>query len=151
MNLELGSHRFQNVEIPILWGERAIVADKAQRLAIIDLSGPTATLEILANRPAPRVPYEPVGAGFKILDKQKSKALYVFDPESNTLTALSLDLPEIQIDPMMVRVGTNRFSTNTVSGFGVGIAVTSEGISIGAPLPPGLARLKIQTRGPNSS
>ena len=143
MNLELGSHRFQNVEIPILWGQRAIVADRQQRLAVIDLSGQHAKIEILANKPAPGVAYEPVGAGYKIFDKRGGSAIYVFDPSAKVLTSVSLGLPEIQIDQSMVRVGTNRFSSNMISGFGVGISVHADGIALGGPLPPGLARLQI--------
>jgi hypothetical protein len=142
MNLELGSQRFANVEIPILWGDRAVLSDKKGRLSIVNLAASNAVIEVLADKPAPGIAYELSGSGYKIFDS-KQIAVYYYEPSSKTITPISIKLPEIQIGEKATRIGSNHFSSNMVSGFGVGILVTETGIALGAPLPPGLARLKI--------
>jgi hypothetical protein len=69
--------------------------------------------------------------------------LYSYNSKEKLLTAIAFALPEVQINPWTTRVGSNQFSGNVISGFGVGIAVTKDGIAVGAPLPPGLAKLAI--------
>jgi hypothetical protein len=139
--LEMGNQRFENVEIPLLWGKRAILEDKKGRISIISLEGAEAVIEILGNKPAPNIQYEPIEDGFKIIvDGQE---LYSFDPKRRTITGLSLKLPECEIQSTGIRVGSNMFSGNTVIGFGVGIVVDERGIGMGAPLPEGLAKLVV--------
>jgi hypothetical protein len=141
MKIRMGSQIFENVQIPLLWGTRAVIQDMKGRLSIIDLSGDKAKLEILGEKPAPGVEYRPLIEGFEILDE--GSPLYVYSPSEKLLISKSLGLPDCQISPGGIRVGTNVFSGNVVAGFGVGIVVTSAGIGMGAPLPKNLADLVI--------
>jgi hypothetical protein len=141
MNLQMGSQRFRDVQIPLLWGERAIVQDRKGRLSIIDLSGSNARLEILADEPAPGVSFRPRVDGIVIL--RNGEELYSYNSKDKLMSPITLKLPECQITPWSTRVGTNQFSGNFISGFGVGIAVTENGIAVGAPLPAGLAKLAV--------
>lgn len=139
MNLKMGSQTFINVKVPLLWGSRAVLQDQQDRLSVIDLSGDTAKLEILGDKPAPGIEFLPSVDGFKILSN--GKALYNYNPEEKTLTSIDLGLPDCQIGRWQIRVGSNIFSGCTVVGAGVGIVVTEDGCAMGAPLPPGLAKL----------
>lgn len=141
MNLRMGSQVFVNVQIPLLWGERAVIQDKQGRLSIIDLSGEKARLEVLADEPAPGVSFRPRVDGVVIL--QGSVELYSYNPQEKCISSISLGLPQVEISASGTRVGTNQFSGNLFSGFAVGLAVRKDGISLGAPLPPGLAKLTI--------
>ena len=141
MNLKMGSQYFRDVQIPLLWGERAVLQDSEGRLSVIDLSGSRAFLEILADEPAPGVKYLPRADGVVIV--AEGRELYAYNSKERLLSSISLGLPECQITPSTTRVGTNQFSDNVIAGFGVGIHVTSNGIAMGAPLPPGLAKLVV--------
>ena len=141
MNLKMGSQIFSEVQIPLLWGNRAVIQDKKNRLSIIDLSGRKARIEILADFPARGVTFEPTFSGFRILEN--GVALYLYDPAQKRLESISLGLPICEVTPSGIRIGTNQFSNNYVQGYGVGIAVTPQGTSIGAPLPLGLAQLTV--------
>lgn len=141
MNLKMGNQVFHNVQIPLLWGTRAILQDQQGRLSVVDLAGDKAKLEIVGDEPAPGIEFLPTVDGYKILSKREG--LYIYSPRHKTLTSISLDLPECQIGPWETRVGSNILSGNTFTGHGVGIAVTKNGMAIGAPLPKGLADLVI--------
>jgi hypothetical protein len=142
MDLKMGSQVFRDVSVPLLWGTRAVVQDRSGRISVIDLSGTTAKLEILGDKPAPRVKYRPLyGQAVEIFDEE---AIYIFDPERRSLQSVGLKLPECRIEPNRIWVGTNLFQNNRMSGFGVGIHVHADGgVSIGGPLPAGLAKLKL--------
>jgi hypothetical protein len=141
LNLRIGSQSFINVQIPLLWGKRAIIQDKKNRLSVIDLSEPKAKLEVLGDQPAPGITFEPTFSGFKVL--RNGVALYLYDPVEKRLESLSLGLPDCQVTTSAIRIGNNQFSGNSVVGSGVGLAVSTEGISFGAALPPGLAQLTV--------
>ena len=141
MNINFGSQIFQNVEIPILWGDRAILQDKDGKISIISLAGEIAKIEILGNKPAPNITYEIVDGGYKIIDEQIE--LYIFYPEKNTISGLSIMLPDCEINENEIRIGTNKFVGNMFHGFGIGIIVSENGIGMGSPLPEKLAKLVI--------
>jgi hypothetical protein len=141
MNLHMGSQFFRDVQIPILWGARAVLQDKKGRLSIIDLSGEKPVLEVLADEPAPGAFYVPRADGFVI--KGDGKELYLYNPREKLLASISLNLPECQITETSTRIGGSMLSGNVFSGFGVGIVVTPNGMSLGAPLPAGLAKLMV--------
>lgn len=141
MNIEMGGQKFENVEIPLLWGKRAILEDKKGRISIISLERKEAVIEILGDKPAPDIQFELVGDGFKIIID--GQVLYIFYPDKRIISGISLDLPECEIQNSGIRVGSNVFSGNRVVGFDVGIVVDERGISMGAPLPDGLAKLII--------
>jgi hypothetical protein len=140
MNLKVGSHTFRNVQVPILWGTRAILQDSHGRLSVVDLSGARARLEILANSPAPGADFRPRIGGFSILGGEE---LYSFNVEDRSFEPVGLRLPPIQIGSREIRIGTNRISNAMVTNAAVGIHVDGNSISIGAPLPHGLARLVV--------
>lgn len=139
MNLRMGSQIFRDVQIPLLWGDRAVVQDNKGLLSVIDLSGERANPEIVGDQPAPEMSFRPSVEGFVIL--KDGEDLYSYNPTEKQLTSISLGLPDCQITANSTRVGSSEFSGNLISGFGVGIAVTPNGLAIGAPLPRGLARL----------
>jgi hypothetical protein len=138
VNLSMGGQRFENVSIPVLWGTRAIIQDHRGRLGVIDLGEASARLEIVADKPAPGVKFAPRVGGFAVLDRAGT-AIYTFLQTTKQFMPGSLELPELEVSSHGIRVGTNTFSGNMVSGFGVGIAIETRGITIGAPLPAGLA------------
>lgn len=141
MNIKIGNDAFRNVEIPILWGERAVLQDNESRITIINLSGDKAVIEVLGDKPAPDTKYLPTVDGFIILDK--GNPLYNYDPEKKLLIDLKSELQECQINPDGIRIGGSFFSGTLISGSAVGIAVTKDGLAIGAPLPKNLAKLII--------
>ena len=141
MNLNMGGQKFENVEIPLLWGKRAVLEDKKGRISIISLEGTEAVTEVLGNKPAPNIQYELIEDGFKIIID--GKELYSFDPEKRIITGLSLKLPECEIQSTGIRVGDSFFAGNVIMGFGVGIVIDERGIAMGAPLPEGLAKLLV--------
>lgn len=106
------------------------------------LGGRSANLEILGDRPAPGRSFTPVDNGFVVLDHREEE-LYAYFPSGRRLSSIALELPEVRIGDDRIEVGTNVFQGNMVSGFGVGIAVTENGIGLGAPLPEGLAPLVV--------
>jgi hypothetical protein len=141
VNIQLGGQLFAEVAIPVLWGTRAILQDERGRLSIIDLSRELARIEILADKPAPEVPFRPESSGIVVLDGNTE--LYRYDSRDRSLEPLSLDLPACQITNNMIRVGDSVFEGNQVAGFGVGIAISKDSIALGAPVPPQLAKLRI--------
>lgn len=139
MNIRMGGQTFSNVQIPLLWGTRAVIQDTTGRLSIIELSGAKARPEIIGDKPAPGIEFRPVLEGYEILDQ--THPLYTYSPSEKLLMGRNLGLPDCQIGPNAIRVGTNTFSGNIVEGSGVGIIVTKAGIGMGAPLPKALAEL----------
>lgn len=142
MNIKMGSQIFANVSIPLLWGVRAVLQDKKKLISVINLEGNQPKIEILGDKPAPQIDFIFVEDGFSIL--QNEKPVYTYYPQEKLLTSIELELPDCQILDWQIRVGTNTFSGNIISGSEVGIAVTKEGISIGARLPKNLAKLQIE-------
>ena len=142
MDMTIGSNAFFQVEVPLLWGTRPVLQDKDQRVSVVNLGGEEAQLEILGDKPAPGVEYLPTTSGFEIM--LGGKPLSSYNPDERLLSSISLEgLPDCQILPDGVVVGTNRFMGNMVTGAGVGIAVDKDGIRMGAPLPPALAKLRV--------
>ena len=141
MKLKIGNNVFEQVQIPMLWGQRAVVQDDEGAVSVVDLGGDTAVLEVLADEPAPGVEYVPVDGGFEVL--REGKPAYSYIADSKILRSSSGDLPEVEIGEDALRIGTNLFQSNMVVGSPVGLVVSSEGIGLGAPLPPGLADLVV--------
>lgn len=142
MKIRMGNQDFVDVTIPVLWGQRAVVQDRRGALSVIDLGGSTARLEILADKPAPGAEFVPEDEGFVV--RQSGEDLYSYVPATKTLTPIALKLLPVQIQASGTLVGTNFFSGNVISGYGVGIYVREGGgIGVGAPLPPGLAKLMV--------
>lgn len=141
MNLNMGSQKFEDIKIPLLWGKRAILEDKTGRISIILLDGKKAVIEVLGNEPAPNIQYEPIEDGFKVI--LNGQELYSFNKERRVIKGLSQRLPECEIQGSGVRIGSNILSGNKEIGFGVGVAVYEQRIVMGVDLPEGLARLVV--------
>lgn len=141
MNIKMSSQIFKDVEIPLLWGKRAVMEDKEGKMYIIALDGEKAVVEVIANEPAPNIEYELIENGFKII--LNGNDIYSFDPNKKIITSISLNLPECELNKSHTRIGSNIISGCSISGFGIGIVVDEQGMGIGAPLPEGLARLVI--------
>jgi hypothetical protein len=139
MNIKIGGQQFYGVQIPILWGTRAILQDMKSRLSVIDLNDNKLTIEILGDKPSVGIEYTLNIDGFTIL--KNGIELYKYNPLEKIITGIQIKLPECQISSQKVRVGTNTFSGNVISGYGVGIFVTETGFGMGGPIPPNLARL----------
>ena len=139
MDLNMGNQIFRNVEIPLLWGERAVIADNDGQTSIISLAGEKAKIEILNGHPAPDIKYEMIEGGYTIIENDEE--LYTYYPETNLITGSALNLPDCQISGDMIKIGGSTFQGNTVVGSPVGIHVSEKGMSMGSPLPPGLAKL----------
>ena len=139
MNINIGGQSFIGVQIPILWGTRAILQDKENRISVIDLSDTEARVEILGDKPAKGMEYSLNIDGFTLL--KKGIEIYKYNPSDKLLSSIGLKLPECQISSQEIRIGTSTFSGNVVSGSGVGIFVSEHGMGMGGPIPPNLAKL----------
>ena len=140
MRISIGSNIFHDVQIPVLWGSRAILQDPKVRFSVIDLSSGIARLEVLMNEPAPGAAYLPIEGGFKVLEQDQ--ALYAFFPSERMFESISLDLPSIVLGPNETRIGQGIvMRNNLMSNVAVGIRIDEQGIAMGAPLPEKLARL----------
>jgi hypothetical protein len=139
MNINIGGQQFYGVQIPILWGTRAILQDQKSRLSVIDLSDNKLTIEILGDKPSTGVEYMLNIDGFTII--KNGIELYKFNSSEKIITGIQLKLPECQIMAEKIRVGTSTFSGNVVRGSSVGIFVTETGFGMGGPIPPNLAQL----------
>jgi hypothetical protein len=51
MDIRLGENTFVDVQIPLLWGSRAISQDRDGRLSVVDLSEGTIKVEIIGDKP----------------------------------------------------------------------------------------------------
>jgi hypothetical protein len=138
MDIRLGDQILRDVQIPLLWGTRAVSQDRQGCLSVVDLSEGV-KIEILGDKPGPGVPVVEKERGFDVL--VDGKPLYHYDPDQKILISIDLDLPDCQVGRQFVRVGANTFGSGEVTGFGVGIVVTTTATWLGAPLPRDLQGL----------
>jgi hypothetical protein len=141
MNLKIGSQTFEHVDIPLLWGTRAVVGHSNGALSIICLDGMAALSEVIADKPAVEVEYSERDDGYVIL--REGIGAYFFSSSMKLLRDLSGYLPECQISTDGIRVGNSRIQRAPVMGSQVGIGVTEQGFFVGGPVPPGLAPLLV--------
>ncbi len=141
MHFRFGKQTFSDVKIPLLWGSRAVLSHSSGSLSVIDLSGETAFPEIVSDKPWSQVEYSEKEDGYVIYRNDVQS--YFYSPVRKLFKDLSGSLPECEISKEHTRIGTNKIGGGMISGFGVGIGVSDDGIFIGGPIPPGLAELKI--------
>jgi hypothetical protein len=139
MQLTMGGQYFRDVQVPVLWGERAVIQDEDGRLSVIFLREREPVIEILGDMPGPNVDYLPTSSGFEI--HKEGKPLYSYDPARKVLRGITLSLPECEIAPMEIRVGSDHITGNTIEEAAVGIAITENAINMRVPLPQGLTPL----------
>ncbi len=142
MNIRLGHDFFADVVIPILWGSRAILRDKQGHLSIINLEGDAPVLEVVDDKPARETEFSPTMNGFMIIDHAGTR-LYTLEPKTKLITSFVSRLPAVVVGLDELRVGPNVLSGNIVVGIGVGIVITENGLTLGGPLPHGLANLRV--------
>ena len=143
MNLQIGSNNLFDVEVPILWGKRAIVQDRLNRISIINLSGISPVIEVLGDKPAPNMGYKPSVRGFILMDGNKE--LYEYDPKEKRVLNINLGrLPDVGVSPDEVDINGSTFRGNAIIGAEIGIVIDENGgFGMGARMPQDLARLSI--------
>ncbi len=139
MDLIINSHSFQNIRIPVIWGERAIVQEPNTILSVIDIGDVMPALEILRNRPAPGISFLPTRSGFQVM--RSPGDLYQFNVEERTFSTQTLGLADVQIDDFYIRVGTQVYPN--LDGFEAAgrLQVTPDDVKVGVPMPFALFRL----------
>jgi hypothetical protein len=140
MNTRLGNNEFGGVEIPLLWGTRAVFPDSEGHLSIIDLGGRDAKLEIILDKLAPDIEFIPTSDGSSII-LAAHKKLYSYNPSVKRLSNISLNLPDCEIDNDSIRVRGLYISGNIVVGGAVGLKIDENDVVMATDLPPGLANL----------
>jgi hypothetical protein len=141
MNFRLGSQNFSGVQIPLLWGTRAVLSHPTGALSVIDIGGESAFPEIVSDEPWKQVEYTEKEDGFVIY--RGDKQAYFYSPSRKLFRDMMGALPECEISNNHIKIGTNKISGGMISGFGVGIGVSESGFFMGGPIPPGLAELKL--------
>ncbi len=139
MNIQFGSQTFIGVQIPLLWGTRAVIGHHGGEVSIVDLSGQMAKPEIVSNVPWQGIEYAEKEDGFVIYCE--GKATYFYSPSRKIIRDLLGKLPECEIKKDGMRFGTNHVQTSQIHGFQVGIGITENGFFMGGPAPKGLAQL----------
>ena len=139
MNVNLGGQKFIDIQIPLLWGTRAILQDSETRISVIDLESNEALLEILGDKPADGIEYSYNIDGFTIIKNEVE--IYKYNPVEKLLTSLALNIPDCQIASDGIRIGSSSFRHNKIQDSGIGIFVNERGMGMGAPIPQNLAKL----------
>jgi hypothetical protein len=134
-----GSQVFDNVQIPVLWGKRAILGHPSGELSIVDLSELAARPEIVADKPWMNIEFSEKEDGFVIFKDHTPAFLY--SPPRKLVRDLSGNLPECEISKDRIRVGSNTIQNSHFGGTQVGVGISETGFFIGGPAPPGLAPL----------
>ena len=141
MHVRFGSQVFTDVKIPVLWGKRAVIGHPSGEISIVDLSGPIARPEVVADKPWKGIEFSAKEDGFVIL-KDNQRDSFV-SPARKIFRDIIGNLPECEISDQRIRIGTNTIQGGTVSGFQVGIGISENGFYIGGPVPSGLAELML--------
>ena len=142
MNIRLGPHFFADVDIPVLWGSRAILRDRQGHLSIINLEGEVPVLEVVDDKPARGAEFSPTMNGFMIIDRVGT-GLYTLEPKTKLITSFVSRLPAVAVGLEEIRVGPNVLAGNIVAGIGVGMVITENGLTLGGPLPLGLVPRRV--------
>ena len=108
---------------------------------MLDLSGESAFLETVSDKPRPQIAYSEIEDRYAIYRNDVQS--YFYSPFRKLFKDLSGTLPESEISKEHTRIGTNKIGGEMISGFGVALGVSSDGFFIGGPIPPGLTELKI--------
>lgn len=141
MDIRLGSQIFSGVQIPLLWGKRAVLSHPSGALSVIDIGGEFAFPEIVSDEPWNQVEYTEKEDGFVVYRGDKQS--YFYSPTRKLFRDMIGTLPECEISKDHIRIGTNKVGGGMISGFGVGIGVSENGFFMGGPIPPGLAELRL--------
>jgi hypothetical protein len=139
MDLKVGTRELQDVGIPLLWGDRAVVQDSHNRLSVVNYGSRPTRLEILEDQPAPGANFVPTTGGFRILSFPAGS--YDFNVQDRTLSSPTNDLPECQIDELNVRVGEEVYPKSADYRTDSSLQVTAHDVRLVTRLPRALAKL----------
>ena len=149
--VNIGSNNFENVAFPLAFENRYFMLEStggSDVWTVFTVQGGKSTIEILKNNPEnnefTKAKTNPTGI-VTVSDVKTGAFLYKLRPgnkNSSVFGRINGEETEIKITDREIRIGTNIFQSNLVSGFGVGIIVDGNGgIGMGAGLPPELQSL----------
>lgn len=139
MKIRFGTQVFHDVQIPVLWGDRAIIGHASGELSIVNLGESVAVPEVVADKPWTNVEFSSKEDGYVIF--KDGTPQFFYSPPRKLVRDLVGDLPECEISEQHIRIGTNTIQNSMISGFQVGVGITETGFFIGGPAPEGLAAL----------
>ncbi len=149
--VNIGSNKFENVAFPLTFQNRYFMLESsvgADLWTVFTVKDGKPVIEILKNKPQDndlsKGETNPTGV-VTVSDPKTGAFLYKLRPgnkNSSIFGRIKGQETEIKITDREIRIGTNTFQNNLVSGFAVGIIVDAKGnIEMGAGLPPELQRL----------
>jgi len=149
--VNIGSNKFENVAFPLAFENRYFMLESsagADIWTVFTVQDGKPIIEILRNDPQgndlTKAETNPTGI-VTVSDPKTGAFLYKLRPgnkNSSIFGRINGEETEIKITDREIRIGTNTFQNNLVSGFAVGIIVDSNGrIGMGAGLPPELQSL----------
>lgn len=149
--VNIGSNKFENVAFPLAFENRYFMLESsagADVWTVFTIKNGKPIIEILKNNPQDndlsKTEINPTGI-ITVSDSETGAFQYKLRPgskNSSVFGRINGEETEIKITDREIRVGTNTFQNNLISGFAVGITVDSKGgIGMGAGLPPELQSL----------
>jgi len=149
--VNIGSNKFENVAFPLAFENRYFMLESSSESdiwTVFTVHNGKPIIEILKNQPhendLSKSENNPTGI-VTVSDPKTGAFLYKLRPgnkNSSIFGRLNGEETEIKITDREIRIGTNVFQGNMVSGFAVGIIVDSNGgIGMGAGLPLELQQL----------
>ena len=149
--VNIGSNKFENVAFPLAFENRYFMLESSSDTdvwTVFTVKDGKPIIEVLKNRPQDnelsKAETNPTGI-ITVSDPKTGAFLYKLRPgnkNSSIFGRINGEETEIKITDKEIRIGTNVFQNNTVSGFAVGIIVDGNGgIGMGAGLPPELQRI----------
>ncbi|MEI6610799.1 MAG: hypothetical protein WCO53_13800 [Deltaproteobacteria bacterium] len=147
----IGGNKFEKVFIPLAFEDRYFLVeeqDGSDIWTVITLSEGKPIVEILQNKPQKNPitvsDTNPTGI-IAVADPTTGQFIYKLRPgskNSSIFGKINGKETEIKITDREIRIGTNVFQNNMITGFAVGIRVDKNGgIALGAGLPPELQKL----------
>ena len=149
--VKIGSNEFQNVAFPLAFENRYFMLEPSSDddvWTVFTVNDGKPIIEILKNQPQnnelSKAETNPTGI-VTVSNPKTGAFLYKLRPgnkNSSIFGRINGEETEIKITDKEIRIGTNVFQNNIVSGFAVGIIVDGNGgIGMGSGLPPELQSL----------
>ncbi len=149
--VNIGSNKFENVAFPLAFNNRYFMLEPSTDSdvwTVFTVQDGVPIIEILKNKPQDndlsKAETNPTGI-VTVSDPSTGAFLYKLRPgnkNSSIFGRINGEETEIKITDREIRIGTNSFQNNQISGSAVGIIVDSNGdIGMGAGLPSELQSL----------
>jgi len=149
--IKIGGNKFEKVFIPLVLEDRYFLVEEQDGndvWSVITLSEGKPIVEILRNKPQenPITVSDTNPRGIiAVADPKRGQFIYKLRPgskNSSIFGKINGKETEIKITDREIRIGTNVFQNNMITGFAVGISVDKNGgIALGSALPPELQKL----------